>query len=272
MRIAIDAGHGSDTAGKRTPDGYREHYANVKVASYFAKAMDRCGVEYIKTGWNDDNSKDDADTSLTARQKAIKAAKCDYSFSFHFNASGDGKTYNSGEGIETLYSNKYPGDSKKLAESIQNELIKGTPQKNRGAKTQSLAMCNCSALGTKASVLMEFAFMTNKRESELMKSDTFCKECAEEVAKGFCKYAGIKYVEESTVAPAKPAPAPKDNSFVVTINTGNLNVRKGPGTNYDKTGIIVHLNEKYTITEESGHWGKLKSGAGWICLDYVKRV
>lgn len=28
----------------------------------------------------------------------------------------------------------------------------------------------------------------------------------------------------------------------------------------------------YTIVEENGKWGKLKSGAGWISLDYVKRV
>lgn len=28
--IAIDAGHGSNTAGKRTPDGYREHWINVE--------------------------------------------------------------------------------------------------------------------------------------------------------------------------------------------------------------------------------------------------
>lgn len=197
MIIAIDAGHGSETAGKRTPDGIREHWSNVKVASFFAKAMDRCGISYIKTGWNDDNSKDDADTSLSVRQKAIKAAKCHYSISFHFNAYGDGKSYNSAEGIETLISDKAPGDSRRMAELIHAQLIKGTAQKNRGIKTQALAMCNCSVMGTKSSILVECAFMTNEREAELMQSEEFCKECAEEAAKGFCEYIGIKYVEES---------------------------------------------------------------------------
>ena len=28
----------------------------------------------------------------------------------------------------------------------------------------------------------------------------------------------------------------------------------------------------YTITETQNGFGKLKSGAGWICLDYTKRV
>lgn len=276
MKIAIDAGHGSNTAGKRTPDGYREHWGNVKVASYFAAAMDRCGVAYIKTGWDDDNSKDDPDTSLSARQKAIRAAGCDYSISFHFNACGNGKTYNSGEGIETLISNKAPGDSRRMAECIQAQLIKGTKQKNRGVKTQSLAMCNCSVMGTKASVLIECAFMTNKRESELMQSDAFCLECAEEAAKGFCNYVGIKYIASGATptpqptTPSQPAQKPS-GSYRVRITANTLNVRAGAGTSY-KVNTTVKKGGIYTITEEKNGWGRLKSGAGWIFLKYTERV
>lgn len=269
MKIAIDAGHGSDTAGKRTPDGYREHWANVKVASYFAAAMDRCGVSYIKTGWDDDNSKDDPDTSLSARQRAIKAAECDYSISFHFNASGNGKTYNSGEGIETLISNKAPGDSRRMAECIQMQLIQGTQQKNRGVKTQSLAMCNCSVMGTKASVLIECAFMTNKRESELMQSDAFCLECAEEAARGFCNYAGVRYIADSIVAPAQPSAV--EDIYKVRIIAETLNVRAGAGTSYEITASVKY-GSIYTIVEEKQEWGKLKSGIGWINLKYTQRM
>ena len=277
MKIAIDAGHGSNTAGKRTPDGYREHWGNVKVASYFAAAMDRCGVAYIKTGWDDDNSKDDPDTSLAARQKAIRAAGCDYSISFHFNACGNGKTYNSGEGIETLISNKAPADSRRMAECIQKQLIQGTKQKNRGVKTQSLAMCNCSVMGTKASVLIECAFMTNKRESELMQSDAFCLECAEEAAKGFCEYAGIKYIvgtaapAQPTVTPSQPVEQPAFGNYKVRITASTLNVRAGSGTSY-KVTTSVKKGGIYTITAEQNGWGKLKSGAGWISLKYTERV
>ena len=277
MKIAVDAGHGSNTAGKRTPAGYREHWANVKVASYFAAAMDRCGVPYIKTGWDDDNSKDDPDTSLGARQRAIKAAGCDYSISFHFNASGNGKSYNSGNGIGTLISNKAPGDSRRMAECIQTQLIQGTQQKNRGVKTQSLAMCNCSVMGTKASVLIECAFMTNKRESELMQSDAFCMECAEEAAKGFCEYAGIKYIARTaapaqpTVTPSQPAEQTASGNYKVRITASALNVRAGAGTSY-KVTTTVKKNGIYTITAEQNGWGKLKSGAGWISLKYTERV
>lgn len=282
MLIAIDAGHGSDTAGKRTPDAYREHWANVKVASFFAAAMDRCNVKYIKTGWNDDNSKDDADISLSKRQSQIKSAQCDYSISFHFNACGDGKTYNSGEGIETLIHSSYPGDSLNLANAIQKYLIQGTEQKNRGVKKQALSMCNCKTMGTKASVLIECAFMTNKREAELMKSDAFCRECAEEAAKGFCEYAGVQYIADTAKKETKPVAnespyivgTQKECPFKVKTKEP-LNIRKSPN------GFISAENGAsgiFTIVEVSGSWGLLKAYKsnrnGWISISskYVERA
>lgn len=64
--------------------------------------------------------------------------------------------------------------------------------------------------------------------------------------------------------------------YEVKIDTNSLNYRKGPGTNYPVAGI-VRRNEVYTIVEESfglggSKWGRLKSGAGWISLDFCVRV
>ena len=204
-KIATDAGHGSATAGKRTPSGWREHWTNVKCANYFDIAMKRCGFEMVKIAWDDTISTDDSDISLSQRQNLIKVAGCDASVSWHANAHGDGKTYNTGQGIETLihsYSSRV-GDSRNLANKVQAHLIQGTSQKNRGVKTSNLAMCNCQAMGTKASILIEIGFMTNAYESELIQSDAFCFECAEEATKGFCEYFGVKYISPSaTVKPS----------------------------------------------------------------------
>lgn len=50
------------------------------------------------------------------------------------------------------------------------------------------------------------------------------------------------------------------------VNVRDLNIRKGPGTNYETNGMITDRG-MYTITEiQNGHWGKLKSGAGWISV------
>lgn len=63
--------------------------------------------------------------------------------------------------------------------------------------------------------------------------------------------------------------------YLVKVSISDLNIRKGPGTNYARTKYIP--KGVYTIVEESDgkgatKWGKLKSGAGWISLDFVKRV
>jgi len=77
-------------------------------------------------------------------------------------------------------------------------------------------------------------------------------------------------------APAKPE-TPKDNSYRVQVTVSSLNIRKGPGTNYGTCGSIKDKGI-YTIVEtKSGKgaksgWGKLKSGAGWISLDYIKKI
>lgn len=59
--------------------------------------------------------------------------------------------------------------------------------------------------------------------------------------------------------------------FLVRVNITNLCIRKGPGVNFDKTG--GHTGKGvFTIVEEQNGWGKLKSGLGWISLNYAKRV
>ena len=81
-------------------------------------------------------------------------------------------------------------------------------------------------------------------------------------------------VSTSTETPKKES---KNESFRVKVRVTDLNIRKGPGTNYAKTGKFTGVGV-FTITEvKSGKgstagWGKLKSGAGWISLDYASKI
>ncbi len=64
--------------------------------------------------------------------------------------------------------------------------------------------------------------------------------------------------------------------YLVKITTDCLYIRKGAGTNTAKVGVITDRGV-YTIVEEKsdksgGKWGKLKSGAGWISLNYTRRI
>lgn len=58
---------------------------------------------------------------------------------------------------------------------------------------------------------------------------------------------------------------------LVKINTDVLNVRAGAGTRY-KVVTTVKRGEVFTITQTQGNWGKLKSGAGWINLNYTINI
>lgn len=209
LKIAIDAGHGSNTDGKRTPpflsntdidkDGtidvkkgeqYREHYANVGVANLLYHKLVARGYQVIKTGWNDENGKDDPDEALSSRQKKIRDAGCDISISIHFNAYGDGKSFNSVEGVGIYIHNTQDENSRLLADFVLTELLKGTKQVNRGITKQALAMCNCNIMKTEASILCELAYMTNANEGmKLMANCYFWEECAEEIANGVERYS-----------------------------------------------------------------------------------
>lgn len=64
-------------------------------------------------------------------------------------------------------------------------------------------------------------------------------------------------------------------SYTVQVTADTLNIRKGPGTNYSTNGAIKDKGI-YTIVEEAAGigaklWGKLKSGAGWISLDFTQK-
>ena len=88
---------------------------------------------------------------------------------------------------------------------------------------------------------------------------------AEEVNK-ILKNPNSKY-ELPTAIPDPPAAF---QPYLVKVTVDALNIRKGPGTNYEKVGCIRTYGI-YTIVEEKDGWGRLKSGAGWIKLKYTER-
>lgn len=68
-----------------------------------------------------------------------------------------------------------------------------------------------------------------------------------------------------------------DCPFFVKVSISDLNIRSGPGTNYARTGkftgrgVFTIMQVKSGTGSDKG-WGKLKSGAGWISLDFCTRI
>ncbi len=73
------------------------------------------------------------------------------------------------------------------------------------------------------------------------------------------------------------APAPAAVPFTVKVSIPDLRIRSGPGTDTAATGKFTGVGV-FTITEvkdgpgSAKSWGRLKSGAGWISLDYAQKI
>ena len=70
----------------------------------------------------------------------------------------------------------------------------------------------------------------------------------------------VEFIEPNTFKP-----------YLVRVTADVLNIRKDAGTNHPVVGKI-RKNEVYTIVDEKNGWGKLKSGVGWISLEYVDKI
>lgn len=98
---------------------------------------------------------------------------------------------------------------------------------------------------------------------------------SEDGENAICSPIHVKYL--SVVKKAdKTTQVPAPSSYTVKVVTSALNIRKGAGTDYPTVGCIRDKGI-YTIVEEKDgtgatKWGRLKSGAGWISLDYARKL
>lgn len=201
------------------------------------------------------------DAGKTAKQNLANiVAKCnahsvDLDISIHFNAFNG-----TAHGTEVWqYSNK----TNTYATNIVNSLA-ALGFTKRGVK-KSTGLYVLRKTKSKA-ILIECCFCDNGEDAKIY--------TAEKVATAIVK--GITGQTVGTSTPANNSGSSTNANgracpFIVKITADVLNVRKGPGTNYAKT-TQVKRNYRYTIVATQGNWGKLKSGAGWICLDFCKYV
>nr|DAV54229.1 MAG TPA: PGRP protein [Caudoviricetes sp.] len=108
--------------------------------------------------------------------------------------------------------------------------------------------------------------------------------------KWFRNQLTVKVINEEATGVLKPTtkhePLDKlSQPYKVRITATALYIRSGPGTGYKDVGLLtddkamIKKNPSYyfpkgvyTISETKNGWGRLKSGVGWIYLDYTKKV
>ncbi len=235
-----------------------------KIAAATAKALKRCGFEVMvaKSG-----------TLMQTRCPESDKFGADIHMPIHTNAF-NGK-YTGGTRVFCLNSN-----GRKAAEAVKNSLGAISPGKDDSVsyKTDLYEINVPRAL----TVYVECEFHDTVTGSNWIRNNT--NAIAEAICKGMCKYFGYKYKlassSSATAKPSTPTTKPSTSAFkpylVKITSSDGVNIRKGAGTNYAVCGSIPKGGAYTIVAEKTGtgakKWGKLKSGAGWIALDYTAKL
>ncbi|WP_078548629.1 N-acetylmuramoyl-L-alanine amidase [Litchfieldia alkalitelluris] len=205
MKIMIDAGHGPNTPGKRSPDGMKEFDFNSRVADVMKAELEKYeGAEiYFAHAKNDD-------VSLNERTEKANKLKVDVYVSLHANAfrgvMGDHT------GIETYVYSTNPKEARKLADKIQAALVKATGLANRGVKLANFHVLRETAM---SAILIEHGYMDSKIDLPKLKSDAFRKLCGETNAKALAEFYGLKRKPEP-----KPKPVASKSNVLYKVQVG----------------------------------------------------
>ena len=256
MKVFIDAGHGGTDPGA-IGFNTKEKDITLAVSLKLEKHLKRHNIEVLLSRENDKT------LSLAERSNIANRNNVNASISIHCNAFNG-----SAKGVET-YTHGTGKNEIRLAECVHTKILESKLYNaNRGIKQGNLHMVREPAM---AAILIELAFIDNKEDNNLLLNKQ--EEFAIAIAKGILQYFNLEFKEEknNAIKVEKPVQNNFQNSFIVRIETDVLNVRAGAGVSYNVV-TTVKRNAVFTIVEEKNGWGKLKSGAGWICLDYVKKV
>ncbi|PIC73291.1 N-acetylmuramoyl-L-alanine amidase [Sporosarcina sp. P17b] len=172
--IILDAGHGPDTPGKRTPDGkLREYHFNSAVAALVGGLLTKEG---LTVKYTHDSSRD---VPLNERATSANQMKADAFISIHANAFGNG--WHTAQGIETYIYPQASKSSATLASVVQKSLISACQRPDRGVKKANFAVLRDTNM---PAILVECGFMSNQTEATLLQSKAYQHQCARAIAFG----------------------------------------------------------------------------------------
>lgn len=188
LKISLSAGHAGFgvTPGKRLPDGsmYEWDFNAAVVKEIIHLLAQYQDVAVVRL----DDPTGKRDIPLKERVARSDAFVADVHIDIHANAFGS--TWSAAGGIETFVSDLEHSYSFKLADTVQDNLIKATGLRNRGVKAADLHMVR--EPNAKAKILVEAGFMTNKIEAELLKTDAYRQKVAKAIVDALVQVYDLK--------------------------------------------------------------------------------
>lgn len=251
--IAIDAGHGMNTAGKQSVPMSQDLYINGElvrkkgkmikenewnrgVSEYLDIALRRCGFRTMFTA--DMTGK--TDTPLSTRANKANNAKADLLISNHYNAIGGcDKWQTRAKGLLVLRTKNCSSNSIKFGELVAKQLNKDIDYEYSYGLMRDVDMSGFTLAILRQSnmpaVLIEYGFMDYEKEAKLMLDKKHQEKCAESVCKAVCEYFGVKYVTKEVAK----------TQYLRVLQ--DINIHKTPDFNSDsvcgevKKGTVVTI-------------------------------
>lgn len=240
-KIALDAGHGLYTAGKRCdktidPNETREWVLNNRIAVFIEEGLKAyTGYELIRT----DDRTGKVDVSRPERCKRANKFKADIFISLHANAAE--KKF-SGGGIVTYVCKGLSenGTTRTLQKDLYNRLIQHTGLKGNRAKTLGQYNYDVLVLTDMPAILCELGFMNSTVDTPIILTEEFAKQSAQAFIEFFVEHGKLKKIKDDTELD-KPAVSEEPKEEVLPTEPENNKTE-------DKEPDAPETSEKQTPT------------------------
>ena len=306
LLVVIDPGHTDNTYNAGAVKGYYESKAVYDLSLYEKAALEKRGIDVILTRDRNQNP------GLYERgQMAVKKGRGYANVVFESNHSNafNGKAYGvtiirsahlpSSEKLANRMIDAIVKVMKPSTGITYNRGVTTKTQSNgadwygviRGAVSGEVSQKQAQNGPVHYDYIVEHGFHDNQKECQFLSKQENLKAIAEAKAAVIADYFGISDKGQSgnqgsqggqheqgtdTDSPVQNKKTP----YLVRIRTDTLNIRKLPTVHSAAVGFTG--KGTFTITEEAtgvvnasgdkSRWGRLRSGKGWICLDYAEKV
>ena len=256
-KVALDAGHGLYTAGKRclaSLDGNqtREWTLNSQICEkiqFLLQAYD--GYEILRV----DDVTGQTDVALSSRTNKANSWGANIYLSVHHNAGING---GSGGGIEVYVYTKVDAGTLAAQSDLYNCLIRHTGLKgNRsdGTKASDLHVLRETKM---TALLAECGFMDSSTDVPIILSDTFATQVAEAYTEFIVAYGHLtqKYVapvEPIVTTPVETAPIEVKQIYRVRLSWSDVKSQIAAFSNLDSAKQIADKNITYKVFDHDGN-------------------
>ena len=306
LLVVIDPGHTGNTYNAGAVKGYYESKAVYDLSLYEKAALEKRGIDVILT-----RERNQAPGLYERGQMAVKKGHGYANVVFESNHSNafNGKAYGvtiirsahlpSSEKLANRMIDAIVKVMKPSTGITYNRGVTTKTQSNgadwygviRGAVSGEVSQKQAQNGPVHYDYIVEHGFHDNQKECQFLSKQENLKAIAEAKAAVIADYFGISDKGQSgnqgsqggqheqgtdTDSPVQNKKTP----YLVRIRTDTLNIRKLPTVHSAAVGFTG--KGTFTITEEAtgvvnasgdkSRWGRLRSGKGWICLDYAEKV